>query len=415
MRKGLHIENGGLVTREELFAYLRNELGPDEKLRIEKLIAEDEFLADAVDGLKGADLANVNASLDNLYRKIDIVTGAKKLFAISPAIRMYAAAVMLILVVGVTFVMIGRLNKEQTNLAYEPKTETEGTIVPDSETVDSDMGGGLKEIANETHQDSFIQPASKDELKTTTEDAIAFNKTSSTETVTVNAAEKMMTQMIPAEDETGIADSSLTTLGYASVVITRDETVSMDEVLLETTRASKQQEVVFSAKEKKNKTLFDKEKSKKSDVADEENAGAPATSGTALSDISVATDTTGPSVDDYKNVPEYDKDASEENKVYTAPEFMPQFPGGEDSLYSYLSNHLHYPTTTMEAEGDVYVRFIINEDGSVSDAQVVKGLGPAYDFEALQVVNGMPHWIPGRQNGEAVKTYFALVVKFSKE
>jgi protein TonB len=92
-------------------------------------------------------------------------------------------------------------------------------------------------------------------------------------------------------------------------------------------------------------------------------------------------------------------------------EQMPQFVG---DMGAYISSNLRYPESarTNGIDGRVLVQFVVNEDGSVTDARVVRGIGGGCDEEALRMVNGMPNWKPGRQNGTAVKVLFTLPIKF---
>jgi protein TonB len=91
-------------------------------------------------------------------------------------------------------------------------------------------------------------------------------------------------------------------------------------------------------------------------------------------------------------------------------EQIPQF----DELNQYLSTHLRYPEAAKEnnIQGRVSVEFVVNEDGSISNARVLRGIGDGCDQEALRVINGMPKWKPGKQNGKAVKVYFILPIVF---
>jgi len=92
-------------------------------------------------------------------------------------------------------------------------------------------------------------------------------------------------------------------------------------------------------------------------------------------------------------------------------EHMPQFNG---EMQAYINSHLNYPDAARESniDGTVSVRFVVNEDGSVSDATIIRGIGGGCDEEALRMVNGMLKWQPGKQNGIAVKVYFTLPIKF---
>ena len=86
-------------------------------------------------------------------------------------------------------------------------------------------------------------------------------------------------------------------------------------------------------------------------------------------------------------------------------------------LPTYLMKNLCYPSAALEKniQGRVIVKFVINEDGSVTDCVVVRGIGGGCDEEALRVARGMPHWKPGHQNGKPVKVYFTLPIQFKLE
>ncbi|GAA4461039.1 energy transducer TonB [Nemorincola caseinilytica] len=99
------------------------------------------------------------------------------------------------------------------------------------------------------------------------------------------------------------------------------------------------------------------------------------------------------------------------DKPLTYVEQMPAFSG---DLQAYLAAHINYPHAAREfgIGGRVIVSFVVNEDGKITDAHVVRGIGGGCDEEALRVVNSMPPWKPGRQNGRAVKVIFNLPVVF---
>lgn len=97
--------------------------------------------------------------------------------------------------------------------------------------------------------------------------------------------------------------------------------------------------------------------------------------------------------------------------VYNFVEQMPQAPF---DMMDYLAKNIHYPTEARKknAEGRVTVRFIVNEDGSISDAKVMRGIGYGCDEEAVRVIMAMPKWKSGKQNGKAVKVYFSQPIIF---
>lgn len=103
-----------------------------------------------------------------------------------------------------------------------------------------------------------------------------------------------------------------------------------------------------------------------------------------------------------------------EEKVFDVVEQMPQFPGGDAALFEYLSTHIKYPTIAEEngVQGRVIVTFVVERDGSITDVKVVKAVDPSLDKEASRVVAGMPKWIPGKQNGSAVRVKYTVPVTF---
>ncbi len=111
------------------------------------------------------------------------------------------------------------------------------------------------------------------------------------------------------------------------------------------------------------------------------------------------------------------------NGVVAAPaaptifSYVEQQPEPSFELTSYLTSHLHYPDAARESstEGRVIVKFVVNEDGAVSDVTIVRGIGGGCDEEAKRVVSSMPKWKPGKQNGKAVKVYFTLPIQFKLE
>ena len=98
----------------------------------------------------------------------------------------------------------------------------------------------------------------------------------------------------------------------------------------------------------------------------------------------------------------------------TFVEQMPQFPG---NMQYYLASHINYPAAAREAniQGRVGITFVVNEDGTITDAKVARGIGGGCDEEALRVIRAMPKWKPGKQNGVALKVLFTQVITFRLE
>lgn len=100
--------------------------------------------------------------------------------------------------------------------------------------------------------------------------------------------------------------------------------------------------------------------------------------------------------------------------VFSVTEVQAQFPGGMQALMNWLAGHLAYPEEAWKnnIQGRVIVQFIVNADGSVSEARVVKSVDKYLDAEALRVVGMMPKWIPGKNAGKVVRSYFILPISF---
>ena len=104
----------------------------------------------------------------------------------------------------------------------------------------------------------------------------------------------------------------------------------------------------------------------------------------------------------------------EETKVFDVVEQMPSFPGGAGALMQYLSSNIKYPVVAEEngVQGRVVCTFVVEKDGSITDVRVIKPVDPSLDKEAVRVVKGMPRWIPGKQNGSAVRVKYTVPVTF---
>lgn len=103
------------------------------------------------------------------------------------------------------------------------------------------------------------------------------------------------------------------------------------------------------------------------------------------------------------------------DSVYINPEVLPRFTGGDQAFSAYLSKHIRYPQQALQRRisGRVFVSFVLNAQGKVQDAHVVKGPGNGLDDEALRLVWMMPPWEPGRVNGQAVRVACTVPISFN--
>jgi TonB family protein len=103
--------------------------------------------------------------------------------------------------------------------------------------------------------------------------------------------------------------------------------------------------------------------------------------------------------------------------IYQVVEKMPQYPGGEKALLDYIGSNLKYPTDAMKKgeQGRLIIRFVVNANGKVEKTEVLRGLTPSMNAEAIRVVNAMQDWMPGEQKGQKVSVYYTLPITFKLE
>ena len=108
------------------------------------------------------------------------------------------------------------------------------------------------------------------------------------------------------------------------------------------------------------------------------------------------------------------EEVKEPEKVFTAVEQMPQFPGGEAELMKYLSKNIKYPTMAMEnnIQGRVVVQFVVTKTGSIGEVKVVRSVDRDLDREAIRVCKSLPKFTPGKMDGQAVNVWYTLPVNF---
>ena len=118
-------------------------------------------------------------------------------------------------------------------------------------------------------------------------------------------------------------------------------------------------------------------------------------------------------VQDYVPVEEPEEE-EEETQIFQVVETMPTFPGGDAARIKYLQNNLKYPTMARESgiQGKVFVTFVVEKDGSITDVKVLRGIGGGCDEEAVRVIKNMPKWKPGKQRGKPVRVQFNMPIVF---
>lgn len=124
-------------------------------------------------------------------------------------------------------------------------------------------------------------------------------------------------------------------------------------------------------------------------------------------------------VDQNEQIEEYvpvevEEEEIQEAEIFTIVEEMPEFPGGMNKLAEYLGKNIKYPQMARESgiQGRVFVQFVVEPDGSVSNVAVMRSLGGGCDEEAIRVVKSMPKWKAGKQRGKPVRVSYILPVNF---
>jgi len=109
------------------------------------------------------------------------------------------------------------------------------------------------------------------------------------------------------------------------------------------------------------------------------------------------------------------KNQPQKDAVFTVVEQMPVYPGGDEARMQYVASNIKYPEEARKqgVQGTVYITFVIEKDGSVSDVSVLRGIGGGCDEEAVRVISSMPAWTPGKQRGKPVRVQFNMPIKFN--
>ena len=117
---------------------------------------------------------------------------------------------------------------------------------------------------------------------------------------------------------------------------------------------------------------------------------------------------------EYQEIEVKEEEPVEEEEVFLIVEKMPQFPGGEEALRKYLAQSVKYPVIAQEngIQGRVFVSFVVNKNGEVTNVKVARPFDPNLDKEAVRVVQSMPKWEAGMQRGKAVKVSYTVPINF---
>jgi protein TonB len=108
---------------------------------------------------------------------------------------------------------------------------------------------------------------------------------------------------------------------------------------------------------------------------------------------------------------------TEDNSILENVEKLPEFPGGMAEMYKFINSNIKYPSAAQRGNisGRVFVKFVVEKDGSISSIEIMKGIGFGCDEEAARVIKSMPRWSPAKQNGKSVRVYYNMPVFYRLE
>jgi protein TonB len=122
-------------------------------------------------------------------------------------------------------------------------------------------------------------------------------------------------------------------------------------------------------------------------------------------------------VEEYKApvMKQVEEEEVEEQQIFMVVENAPAFPGGDGARMKFLQDNIKYPQMARDSgiQGTVYVTFVVERNGNVTDVKILRGIGGGCDEEAVRVVQNMPKWEPGKQRGKPVRVQFNMPIKFT--
>ncbi len=112
--------------------------------------------------------------------------------------------------------------------------------------------------------------------------------------------------------------------------------------------------------------------------------------------------------------PEIEEEEIVEAEIFTVVEQMPSYPGGPAEMTKFIQQNIKYPMMARESDiqGRVFINFVVEPDGSVTNVKVMRGIGGGCDEEAIRIVNMMPKWSPGKQRCTAVRCSYTVPIVF---
>lgn len=378
------------LSLDVMQAYTAHKLGAKERLQVEKHLVECAICSDAIEGFALMSTGStINKRVDKINSRIDALTTKADVPLWKKEHLSYAAAIVgILLVCSTLYVSIHSLFISDNLISQETNM-----IKPDLL---------MKEEHNKTLEKSFKEQTEITEKPTLKKDeAIIEDKEIATmpkitDVEPVKEAKALAMPSEPQSIQTANIPAAMNIVSEeeeeeAEIIIAQ----SQDQISAGAFSGSNFQQMESSG----SKTSGNNRKAKRNQAVSK----AASIDNDMESDMIFANDETGIILEE-----------AEEEEIYSVVEVPPSYTGGEEKLMEYLTTNISYPDKAKEKmiEGIVYISFIVNEDGSISDVKVLKSLESSCDKEALRVVKNMPNWIPGKMKNTEVPVQYNLPIKF---
>lgn len=434
-------------SEEVLLKYINDELGSEESAAIEKHILTCNICSDVVDGLLMLEPENSFSDLKTeIDREIDlkIHTLSKKRVLNTTMIRSIAA-IALILVVSGTYILINNLLKKETVNNFKvvsEKTEQENQDLTKSSKNQEQIADVEEKEKEETKSGSafrsVLEEPDSDFATTEKEDFSERNNSQCTDEKSTKAQKgNIITNGNVSDDDDVLSGVSIFDIVPEVIEKADRKTVSGESDYPGNIDNRSEDIAAVSGKESRfDLSVNQNRRNKKAGEGQisEKGKGAPAKTESNISSVSQST--TSVEVDELlimadeefveETVNSIDKisfnaaiaeEESEECLNFVMVEEKPVFPGGDSALLSFILNNTRYPYETKEngIQGKVFVKFIIDKNGEVTNVTIARGVDPALDEEAVRVIKSLPKWIPGKQRGLPVNVSYIIPINFRVE
>ncbi|HIA35914.1 MAG TPA: TonB family protein [Flavobacteriales bacterium] len=378
------------LSLDVMKAYIAHKLGAHERLQVEKHLVDCAICSDAVEGFALMSTGSaINKRVDKINSRIDALTTKAYAPLWKKEYLSYAAAVVGILLVCSTLyvsirsffisdnlisqetnmikpdlpmkeehnITLDKSFKEQTEIAEKPTAKKDGAIIEDLEIATIPK---ITDVVPEKETKALALPS----------------EPQSTQTANIPDAMNIVSEEKEEEAEIIIAQS-------------------LDQIPAGSFSGSKFQQMESSG----SKTSGNNSKAKRNQAISK----AASIDNDMESDMVFANDETSIIMEE-----------AEDEEIYSVVEVPPSYTGGEEKLMEYLATNISYPNKAKKKmiEGIVFISFIVNKDGGISDVKILKSLESSCDKEAIRVVKNMPNWIPGKMKNKEVSVQHNLPIKF---